>query len=63
MFSKMNQITSVSVLGGGWLGLPLALSLKKKSLLVKISTTTDNKLEIFRQEGLEPHKIFSKPMS
>ena len=57
MFSKMNQITSVSVLGGGWLGLPLALSLKKKSLLVKISTTTDNKLEIFRQEGLEPHKI------
>lgn len=57
MFSKMNQITSVSVLGGGWLGLPLALSLKKKSLLVKISTTTDSKLEIFSQQGLEPHKI------
>jgi nucleoside-diphosphate-sugar epimerase len=45
----------VSVLGTGWLGLPLAKALIAERYAVKGSTTTVDKLELLKQEGIEPY--------
>lgn len=44
---------NISILGGGWLGFPLGKLLAKKHL-VKISTTSENKLNLFSEAGLKP---------
>ncbi|HYG04578.1 MAG TPA: SDR family oxidoreductase [Chryseosolibacter sp.] len=46
---------SVSILGCGWLGLPLGVALKKLGFLVKGSTTHEEKLPLLHQHGIEPH--------
>ncbi len=51
------QNQTVSILGCGWLGLPLAKALIKKGFIVKGSTTAEEHLEQLRTEGIEP--IFS----
>lgn len=48
----------ISILGCGWLGLPLAKSLVEKGFLVKGSTTSIEKLVILKECGIEPHIIF-----
>jgi nucleoside-diphosphate-sugar epimerase len=45
----------VSILGTGWLGLPLAKALIAEGYAVKGSTTTVDKLEVLKQEGIEPY--------
>jgi len=53
---KQNK-TSISLLGCGWLGLPLATSLIQKGHAVKGSTTSENKLTILKSQGIIPNLI------
>jgi nucleoside-diphosphate-sugar epimerase len=47
----------ISILGCGWLGLPLAKSLLSKGYEVKGSTTSESKLEILKDAGILPFQI------
>lgn len=47
----------VSIFGCGWLGFPLAQRLIEKDFTVKGSTTSDKKLKLLKQNGIEPFKI------
>lgn len=51
----MNRI--IGVLGCGWLGLPLAISLVKKGYTVRGTTTSGTKLPLLEENGIEPHLI------
>ncbi len=51
---KMKQI---SILGCGWLGLPLAKALIEKGFSVKGSTTSTDKLSILENAGIQPFLI------
>jgi nucleoside-diphosphate-sugar epimerase len=44
----------ISILGCGWLGLPLAKALLKEGFLVKGSTTSAGKLEALESAGIQP---------
>ena len=48
------MIKRISILGCGWLGLPLAMHLKSKGIHIKGSTTTNEKLSILQKHGIEP---------
>ncbi|HBD26353.1 SDR family oxidoreductase [Flavobacterium sp.] len=47
----------ISILGCGWLGLPLAKSLLSKSYEVKGSTTSESKLSVLKNAGISPFQI------
>lgn len=47
----------ISILGCGWLGLPLAKSLLSKGYKVKGSTTSESKLELLKNAGILPFQI------
>jgi nucleoside-diphosphate-sugar epimerase len=47
----------ISILGCGWLGLPLAKSLLSKGFEVKGSTTSESKLEVLKNAGISPFQI------
>lgn len=47
----------ISILGCGWLGLPLAKELLEKDHVVKGSTTTTDKMNILSREGMIPYLI------
>ena len=51
----MNE--KISILGCGWLGLPLAKSLLSKSYEVRGSTTSESKLEMLKNAGISPFQI------
>lgn len=48
---------TISILGCGWLGLPLGVYLRKKGYKVKGSTTEPDKVKIIRENGIEPFVI------
>ena len=48
---------TVSILGCGWLGIPLAKSLLKKGFLVKGSVTSTEKLTLLKESGILPYRI------
>lgn len=50
-------IKRISILGCGWLGLPLGAALARKGYEVKGSTTSPEKLEKLREQGIEPYLI------
>ena len=50
-------MTKISILGCGWLGLPLAKALLKKKFHVNGSTTTVEKLDVLKDEGINPFLI------
>lgn len=50
-------MSAVSILGCGWLGLPLAKSLLLKGYVVKGSTTSEGKLEVLKNAGISPFQI------
>jgi nucleoside-diphosphate-sugar epimerase len=52
---------TITILGCGWLGLPLAQALVKKGYLVKGSTTKEEKLEILHDAGVEPYLVKLDP--
>ena len=47
----------ISILGCGWLGLPLAEALMEKGYLVKGSTTSSEKLSVIENLGIQPFWI------
>ncbi|MVO09550.1 SDR family NAD(P)-dependent oxidoreductase [Flavobacterium sp. TP390] len=47
----------ISLLGCGWLGLPLANDLLKNGFSVKGSTTSAHKLELLQEKGIQPFLI------
>lgn len=47
----------VSILGCGWLGLPLAKALAEKEIIVKGSTTSSQKLEQLQNHGIVPYLL------
>ena len=48
---------TISILGCGWLGFPLAKSLLKKGFLVKGSTTTLEKMSVLENAGINAFQI------
>ncbi|SKB74947.1 SDR family oxidoreductase [Daejeonella lutea] len=53
----MENKGDISLLGCGWLGLPLAKSLIFSGFTVKATTTSESKLEVFRDEGIDPYLV------
>ena len=51
------EIKTISILGCGWYGLPLAKNLIKSGFNVKGSTTSEAKLSLLANENLEPYLI------
>ena len=47
----------ISILGCGWLGLPLAISLLQKGNLISGSTTSENKIPMLHNAGITPFLI------
>lgn len=47
----------ISILGCGWLGLPLAKSLIAKGFSVKGSTTSEDKIQILKDVGIEAFQL------
>lgn len=52
---------TISILGCGWLGLPLGVYLDKKGYKVKGSTTEPDKLKIIEENGIEPYLVILDP--
>jgi nucleoside-diphosphate-sugar epimerase len=50
-------MTQISILGCGWLGLPLAKALLKNEFSVKGSTTSVEKLSVLEDSGIQPFLI------
>jgi nucleoside-diphosphate-sugar epimerase len=50
-------MTKISILGCGWLGLPLAKAVLKKEFSVNGSTTSTEKLAVLENAGIEPFLI------
>jgi nucleoside-diphosphate-sugar epimerase len=50
-------MTQISILGCGWLGLPLAKALLKNGFSVKGSTTSSEKLSVIENLGIQPFWI------
>lgn len=50
-------MNKISILGCGWLGKPLAISLINEGYAVKGSTTSEEKLELLEMNGIEPYKV------
>ncbi|WP_396187155.1 hypothetical protein [Flavobacterium sp.] len=50
-------MTQISILGCGWLGLPLAKALLENGFAVKGSTTSQEKLSVLENSGIQPFII------
>lgn len=48
---------TISILGCGWLGLPLAIELSLKEYLIKGSTTSNDKLKALKSNDIQPFII------
>jgi len=57
------MMTQISILGCGWLGLPLAKALIENKFLVKGSTTSIPKLSVLENAGIIPFLIVLTPNS
>ncbi|RAK02103.1 nucleoside-diphosphate-sugar epimerase [Larkinella arboricola] len=55
------KIETVSILGCGWLGFPLAERLLDSGYVVKGSTTSKEKLPIFWKRGIKPYELRLTP--
>ena len=53
----MEKIDTISILGCGWIGYPLAIELIKRGIKVKGSTTNPDKIELFRNAGIRPYQF------
>lgn len=53
----MKTAKHISILGCGWLGLPLGNSLAKKGYFIKGSTTSVSKLNDLKENGIDPFQI------
>jgi nucleoside-diphosphate-sugar epimerase len=57
----MPKKTQISILGCGWLGLPLAEHLIRQGYTVKGATTRPEKLDMFQEKNIEPYLIRLDP--
>ncbi len=55
--ASMKSVHSISILGCGWLGLPLAEQLIRQNFLVKGSVTRSEKLSLLKQKEIIPFQI------
>lgn len=55
MFVRTFEMMKIGIIGCGWLGLPLALSLKKDGLDIVGTATSQMKVESLRQLGISSH--------
>jgi len=53
--------SDVSILGCGWLGRPLAQRLVDRDVHVRGSTTTAEKVEALREDGIDPYRLTLDP--
>lgn len=53
----MKKKGTISLLGCGWLGFPLALNLISRGFQVKGSTTSPEKVSIFEEAGIDPYLV------
>ncbi|WP_103071741.1 Rossmann-fold NAD(P)-binding domain-containing protein [Aquimarina sediminis] len=53
----MKKYKNISILGCGWLGLPLAIDRITKGDHIKGSTTTNSKIETLREKGISPYLL------
>ncbi|GAA4445369.1 SDR family oxidoreductase [Pontibacter saemangeumensis] len=53
----MSEKEKISIMGCGWLGLPLAAQLVKAGYEVNGSTTSPEKLELLQTEGISPYLL------
>jgi nucleoside-diphosphate-sugar epimerase len=51
------KMVKISILGSGWLGLPLAKALLQKGFSINGSTTSAEKLSILKSAGIEPFHL------
>lgn len=56
-----NEIDTISILGCGWLGFPLALFLKEKGYHVKGSVRNENHIDQLKKSNIEAHYINFSP--
>lgn len=56
-FEPQNKMKQISILGCGWLGLPLAKKLIEKGISVNGSTTSESKLSILENAGINPFLV------
>jgi UDP-N-acetyl-D-mannosaminuronate dehydrogenase len=54
-------MTQISILGCGWLGLPLAKALLENGFSVNGSTTSVEKLSVLENLGIQPYLIALSP--
>ena len=54
---KVNNMKQISILGCGWLGLPLAKDLIEKGFSVNGSTTSEGKMALLQNAGINPFLI------
>lgn len=47
----------ISILGCGWLGFPLAISLQRKGFSIKGSTTSKDKISVLKNADIDPYLI------
>ena len=57
----MSKNKTISVLGCGWLGLPLAEKMVQKGFQVKGSTTTPEKMQQLQDKGIRPFLVRLEP--
>ncbi len=57
LFNQNKKMTKISILGCGWLGLPLAKRLIEKGNSVNGSTTSENKLSILKDAEINPFLV------
>ncbi len=53
----MGKKDIIGLLGCGWLGFPLAISLLSKGYRVKASTTSEGKLDVMSKAGIDPYLV------
>lgn len=51
------SLTQISILGCGWLGFPLAISLQRKGYHMQGSTTSEEKTAVLKNAGIAPFLI------
>ena len=55
--NKLSKMKQISILGCGWLGLPLAKVLISNGFLIKGSTTSEEKLSGLAEDGINPFLV------
>jgi nucleoside-diphosphate-sugar epimerase len=58
---QKTKMKKISILGCGWLGLPLAKALQAKEFSVKGSTTSEEKMAVLEKIGIQPFQINLTP--